>query len=142
MAPIINPLSEAEGSIELEGITISFTEASEISWKWNETKHADGTAGGKMRSKRVGGKEYSNITLKKPYVPGEDSALVDWCGDPCAEAKTVDYVLVDGCPDRVRETWTLIDCMPVNFKGPSINQEGSGVVMLEVELTFNEAQRR
>lgn len=142
MPVITNPLSEAEGAIEIEGITSLFTEASKIKWKWQETKHPDGTAGGKMRPKRVGGKEYDNITLKKPYQPGEDAPIIEWCDDPCAVAKTIDYILIDGCPDRVRETWTLIDCMPISCATAEINQGGSNVVMLEIELTFAEAQRR
>lgn len=138
MPQITNPRAVTEATVELEGVSYNFTKASAINWEFEETKYAVGLAGGRKRSKRVGGKNYQNITLEKPRQVPEDNALIEWAGDTCAEPRAIDITWHDSCPDRPLQTYTLVDALPVNVDLGEVDLEGSDIAMLVIELSYND----
>lgn len=138
MPNILNPRAVTEAQIEMEGIPYFFTKATPVSWTFEEVKYPDGNAGGRKRSKRVGGKSYENITLEKPRQVPEDNSLIEWASDPCAEPRSVDITWFKSCPDFPLQTYTLVDCQVVQIELGEIDLDGSDISMLTLELSFND----
>lgn len=135
---IVDPRAVTEAQIELEGVPYNFTKASPVSWSYEEVKYPDGSAGGRKRSKRVGGKSYENITLEKPRQVPEDNDIIAWASDPCAEPRAVDITWFRSCPDFPLGTYTLVDCQVVNIELGEVDLDGSDISMLTIELSYND----
>ena len=141
MATFTNPVGVNEGILEADGIQHPFTKGSEIKESWESTDYADGTAGGKTRKKRTGGPNVDNMTFECPYQPGVTDELLAWLRDKCAGEKTFTRTHFDACEDRVRETWTMLGCMPVNYSIDAIDHSGSAIQMLKFEVRINDLER-
>lgn len=136
----INPMSNADVLMTIEGLPGYWTEFSGIKKKFSRPKYSDGLSNTK-RTAASGSSEYEDVTLGKPHDPEKDDAILSFletneCGEP------FDFSLrpvkrCQGVEFRGTKSWNLSGCRITEWSILEDIDTGDGEKVAMIKLVFS-----
>ena len=130
------PIRNFNFTLEMDGITLGFSEVSGYDAKVQEITYREGNHGPNTVRKLQGLLEYGQITLKR----GADDAskvLFDWLNQ--ADSKEIDRKTVTitalGDDKQPAASWKVIKAWPVNYSISDSKGDGNEIVIETLVLT-------
>lgn len=129
------PLPAYHFIVEWGGTRIGFIEVSGLEITNDVIEHHDGSDPGQVTRKMPGLRKYSNITLKRGIVKG-DNDFFNWMNTQSlneVERRDIVIKLLDQDHQPIL-IWKVINAFPVKLSGPVLNGAASNVAIEELEL--------
>jgi hypothetical protein len=134
----LEPVNQAQFVVTMGSLSARFTTATGFEATRTEDPYNDGQTS--LERKHLGFTSLTNVTLGKPYSPGQDRELEQAFKNArdTGSRETVAIQAVDttiqGQPLAGTQTLVLTDCQIKTIKYPAIDRNGSGVAMSEIEV--------
>jgi phage tail-like protein len=129
------PLTKFHFSVNWGGSSVGFTEVSGLDFTTEVTEYRHGAMADHSKIKLPGLKSFSNITLKRGTIAG-DNELFEWynatmMSSPQRRNLTISLLNEQHDPVIV---WRVKNAWPVNVKATDLNADDSGVAVESIEL--------
>ena len=121
--------------VEWGGTRLGFTEVSGLEIEHEIVEYREGASPVSSSKKMPGIRKYSNITLKRGIVKG-DNEFFEWINTISmnqVERRDVIIKLLDGRHDPVR-VWRIRNAWPVKFSGTDLKADSGEVAIESLEL--------
>ena len=131
-----NALNRYHFSVTWGGTRIGFTEVSGLDIEVEAVTFREGSSPEDNFRKIPGLRKYSNITLKREIVTG-DNEFFDWINTKNSgsiQRRNVTISLLDGEHEPV-VTWKVKNAFPVNYFGPVLLSNDSGLATETLVIT-------
>ena len=123
--------------VEMGGnITASFTECSGLSVQIKKEVYFEGGVNDQQRI-TLGHAEFADVTLKRGLT--NDTKFWDWASRIFNKDKEIRRnvnILVFNQAGETMKSWTLIGAIPVGWKAPALQADGSAVAIEELTLAY------
>lgn len=129
------PLPAFHFQVQWGGTNIGFSEASGLTIEQQVIEYRDGASPDYGSIKMPGLPKYSNITLKRGVVSG-DNEFFDWLNTTKlnkVERRDITISLLNEDHEPVM-TWKAVNCFPVKIEGPGLKATGNEVAIETLEL--------
>lgn len=126
--------------VEMGGtIAASFTECSGLSVQVKKEVYFEGGVNDQQRI-RVGHAEFADVTLKRGLT--DDRNFWDWASQIFQNGGTRRNIniLVFNQAGDVMQSWTLVGAVPVVWKVPALQADGTAVVIEELTVAYEGLQ--
>jgi len=131
----VDPFLAGNFQVTIDGVgTIAFSEVQGLEVEIEIVNYRNGSDKENSERKLPGLRKYSNITLKRGYVP--DASLWNWFKSVLTgtlERTTVSITLLDAA-DNPAWTWVLTDAWPCRYTGPTLVANSSEVAIETIEI--------
>ncbi len=131
-----NNLSRYHFSVDWGGGRIGFMEVSGLDIEIEAVSFREGSSPEDSFRKMPGLRKYSNITLKRGIIKGDNDffAWVNTKGIGTIEKRDITISLLNENHEPV-VSWRVINAFPVKYSGPVLNAESSEIAIETLELT-------
>ena len=129
------PLPAYHFIVEWGGTRVSFAEVSGLDMYVDVTEYREGGDDEKQTHKLPGMTHYSNVTLKRGIMKG-DNDFLDWfktIEGGQVERRNVVITLLNQNHEPLMH-WKLLNAFPVKLSGPVLNAKSSEVAIEQLEL--------
>lgn len=129
------PLSVFHFQVQWNGLSVTFAEASGLTVENQAIEYRAGEAPIYSTIKMPGIPKFSNITLKRGVMEG-DNALYEWFATTALndiERRNLTISMLNAAHEPV-VTWTIVNAWPLKVEGPGLKASGNEVAMETVEL--------
>jgi phage tail-like protein len=117
-------------------IVASFTECSGLSVQIKKEVYYEGGVNDQQRI-YLGHAEFADVTLKRGLT--NDPTFWDWVNEVLSEKANTRRnvnILVFNQAGEIMKSWTLIGAIPIAWKSPTLQADGSAVAIEEFTLAF------
>jgi hypothetical protein len=136
----INPMSNADTLLTIEGLKGYWTTFSGIKKKYKRPKYSDGLSA-LNRTAASGSSEYEDVTIGKPYDPEKDDATIDFLKEKEA-GDAFDFSLRPvkrnkGLEFRGNKAWHLSGCRVSEWSILEDVDTGDGEKVAMIKIVFS-----
>lgn len=133
--PAVYPSTVFHFNVEWGGTRVGFTEVSGLSQEKQVIEYRDGSSPEYSSIKMPGIPKYSNITLKRGILDG-DNEFIQWLSTVkmnTVERRDLIISLLNEEHEPVM-TWKIHNAFPVKVEGPGLKSTGNEVAIESIEL--------
>ena len=133
------PLPVFHFQVEWGGTKLGFSEVSGLTTGTEVIEYRDGTDPNYSKLKMPGLKKFSDITLKRGILPG-DNDFADWLLETkmnVPERRDLTISLLNENHEPVM-SWKIKAAWPSNVEGPSLNSTGNEAAVESITLSHEE----
>lgn len=140
----LSPIANFRYNVIIEGISspIGFSEVTGFDISLETIEYREGNS--PLTAYKIPGlQKYSNITLKRGVMEGDENELYNWiegCLDGVVERKKVTIQALNGS-GNVEASWEIYEAWPVKYTAPDFNSTGNEVAIESLELTHERLKR-
>lgn len=136
----INPMSNADVLMTIEGLPGYWTEFSGIKKKFSRPKYSDGLSNTK-RTAASGSSEYEDVTIAKPHDPEKDNPILEFLAQhECGEVFDFTLRPVKRCVGmefRGNKSWSLSGCRVQEWSIMEDMDTGDGEKVVMIKIVFS-----
>lgn len=140
----LSPIANFRYNVIIEGIStpIGFSEVTGFDISIDVIEYREGNSP-LTAYKLPGLQKYSNITLKRGVIEGDENELYSWmegCLDGVVERKKITIEALNG-EGTAEAIWEIYEAWPVKYTAPDFNATGNEVAIESLEIAHESLKR-